>query len=211
MFNKYIMNQDTYKIFKARRNIIAQLKYQGYVTDEYDHFTIDEVYQMNEHDNLDIIVSKEGGDTKKIVQFHLSSNKIDFVNDYYDTDNEDGYRLSKTDNLTIIIKERISVSLQKKIDDLFTLEGIYINVISIDSLQFNIITHKLVPRHTVLSEDDKSLLFKKYGIDNPKIQLPGISRFDAVSIVLDIRPGDVCEIIRPSKTAVFSKYYRFCS
>ena len=205
------MNQDTYKIYKARRNIISQLKYQGYLTDGLDYFSIEDVYQMNEHDTLDIIVDKEGGDTKKIVQFHLSSNKIDFVNDYYDKSNDEGYSLSKTDNLTIIVKEKISLTLTKKIEDLFTLEGIYINVISIDSLQFNILEHKLVPQHTVVSEDEKSLIFKRYGIDNPKIQLPEINRFDPVLIVRDIRPGDVCKIVRPSKTAVFSTYYRFCS
>ena len=41
--------------------------------------------------------------------------------------------------------------------------------------------------------------------------IPGISRFSPVSQVLGIRPGQLCEIVRPSKTSITSKFYRICS
>ena len=42
-------------------------------------------------------------------------------------------------------------------------------------------------------------------------QFPDISRFDPVAQVIGIRPGQVCEILRPSKTAITAPYYRICN
>ena len=50
---------------------------------------------------------------------------------------------------------------------------------------------------------------KKFNIVNNS-QLPEISRFDPVAQSLCMRPGEVCEILRPSKTAIKSPYYRIC-
>ena len=41
-------------------------------------------------------------------------------------------------------------------------------------------------------------------------QLPEISRFDPVAQAIGMRPGNICEIIRPSKTAIYAPYYRIC-
>ena len=41
-------------------------------------------------------------------------------------------------------------------------------------------------------------------------QFPDISRFDPVAQVIGLRPGQVCEITRSSKTAIETKYYRVC-
>ena len=40
--------------------------------------------------------------------------------------------------------------------------------------------------------------------------LPDISRFDPVALAIGMRPGEVCKIIRPSKTSVTGEYYRIC-
>ena len=56
----------------------------------------------------------------------------------------------------------------------------------------------------------KNEVIKKYNIVNIK-QLPDISRFDPVAQAIGMRPGDVCCIERPSKTAIISKYYRLCT
>ena len=60
--------------------------------------------------------------------------------------------------------------------------------------------------------------FKKYNIDadyevieaNDK-KLPEISRFDPMSISIGLKPGELCEITRPSKTSITTNYYRKCS
>ena len=48
---------------------------------------------------------------------------------------------------------------------------------------------------------------KKYNIRNDS-ELPEISRFDPIAQAIGIKPKQVCEITRPSKTAIETKYYR---
>jgi len=76
---------------------------------------------------------------------------------------------------------------------------------SIKSLQFNILEHELVPPHRVLNEDESRQIRLKYNIMNDT-QVPDISRFSSVAIAIGLRPGDMCEIIRPSKTSISSPF-----
>ena len=52
--------------------------------------------------------------------------------------------------------------------------------------------------------------YKKYNITDDK-QIPNISRFSPVSLVIGLRPGELCEITRPSRTSITSLFYRLCS
>ena len=74
---------------------------------------------------------------------------------------------------------------------------------------FNILDHKLVPEHRVMSEEEKQDIKQKYNIVKDS-EFPEISRYDPVAMVIGLRPGMVCEITRSSKTAIQSKYYRLC-
>jgi DNA-directed RNA polymerase subunit H (RpoH/RPB5) len=60
-----------------------------------------------------------------------------------------------------------------------------------------------------MTVEEENEMMKRYNITE-KTQLPDISRFDPVAQVIGIRPGQICEIKRPSKTAIFSLYYRVC-
>ena len=77
-------------------------------------------------------------------------------------------------------------------------------------MQFNILKHTLVPKHTVLNEKEKEEFIKKYSITDNKM-IPTISYFSPISIILGIRPGDVCHIERFSKTSITSDFYRICT
>ena len=85
-----------------------------------------------------------------------------------------------------------------------------ITVIGVKQLQFNILEHDLVPSHRVLTSEETSDVKKRYNIIDDS-QLPDISRFSPVSLAIGIRPGEVCEIIRPSRTAITAPFYRICS
>ena len=80
---------------------------------------------------------------------------------------------------------------------------------SLKRLQFNILKHILVPPHRVLLESDVKQIMEKYNITD-KSQFPDISRFDPVARVIGKRPGQVCHIIRDSKTSIETNYYRIC-
>jgi len=76
-------------------------------------------------------------------------------------------------------------------------------------LQFNILKHELVPPHRVLTTAEKNAIKQRYNIME-EMQFPEISRFDPVAQAIGLRPGEVCEILRPSKTAISAPYYRLC-
>jgi DNA-directed RNA polymerase subunit H (RpoH/RPB5) len=99
--------------------------------------------------------------------------------------------------------------LKDKLNHIWEQDGIFIIVQSLQSLQFNILEHVLVPPHRILTNDEILEVKKKYYIKNDT-EFPEISRFDPVAQFIGMRPGQICEIIRPSKTAIKSLYYRIC-
>jgi DNA-directed RNA polymerase subunit H (RpoH/RPB5) len=58
-------------------------------------------------------------------------------------------------------------------------------------------------------ESEVKQVMTKYNITD-KVQFPDISRFDPVARVIGLRPGQVCNITRASKTAIETNYYRVC-
>ncbi|NIO44771.1 MAG: DNA-directed RNA polymerase subunit H [Candidatus Aenigmarchaeota archaeon] len=72
--------------------------------------------------------------------------------------------------------------------------------------EFNILKHELVPEHIILNEKEKNELLEKYRI-KPK-NLPKILTTDPVVKALNAKEGDILKIIRKSKTAGTSMYYR---
>ena len=117
--------------------------------------------------------------------------------------------LQKTDTLFIIIKDEPNETLINELKHIWESEGIFIVIESIKRLQFNILDHALVPPHTILKETEVDDIMKRYNITD-KVQFPDISRFDPVARVIGLRPGQVCKIIRPSKTSIEANYYRVC-
>ena len=71
---------------------------------------------------------------------------------------------------------------------------------------FSVFKHRLVPKHRIMSEDEKEELLERYGITVN--QLPRIRLRDPAVMELGGREGDLIEIDRKSPTAGESKYYR---
>ena len=57
---------------------------------------------------------------------------------------------------------------------------------------------------------DLEKVMRKYNLKSVS-QLPEISRFDPVALLIELRPGSVCKIDRNSVTSVDSIYYRVCT
>ena len=116
--------------------------------------------------------------------------------------------LTEKDTLVIITKQEIK-TMNQVLNQLF-LQGRFIVLLSLDRLQFNILNHQYVPSHTILSDNEVDEMMKKYNV-REKSQLPDISRYDPVALAIGMRPGEVCKIDRPSKSAISSLYYRVCT
>jgi DNA-directed RNA polymerase subunit H (RpoH/RPB5) len=85
-----------------------------------------------------------------------------------------------------------------------------LQIFAINRLQFDITTHRKVPRHRILDQAEIEKLEKKMNITDSKTQLPWIDSQDAMAKWIGARPGDIVEILRFSESAGATAYYRYC-
>lgn len=201
-------------IYKSRTNLLKILKAQGYDVSQYDNFGMNEVHAMNSNKQLDMLVVKESGQ-KAYVKYQLGKplrrdNIIECVDDLY----HDLYHLEKTltkqDSLIIVMKGEMNDTNISVLNQIWEQEGINIVMFSLDRLQFNILEHVYVPKHTILTDEETQEMMMRYNVAHTDM-LPNISRYDPVAMAIGMRPGQVCCIERFSKTAVKTLYYRVCT
>jgi len=205
------------QISNSRRIILELMAKQGYNVNDYANFSINEVNSMKLNNQLDMlletkddIVNANNPKKKIYIRYYLGSRLVakniqEMIDDLFVLTET----LKKTDTLFIINKDEPNETLVNEIKHIWEADGIFIVIESIKRLQFNILEHVYVPPHRVLPESEVSDIMKKYNITD-KSQFPDISRFDPVARVIGLRPGQVCHIIRPSKTSIQSNYYRIC-
>tara|TARA_B110000967_G_scaffold200387_1_gene236127 strand:+ start:499 stop:1137 length:639 start_codon:yes stop_codon:yes gene_type:complete len=201
-------------IFKSRETVLKLLQQQKYDISDYEEFSVNEVHIMYNNKQLDMLLSSEETETikKKIyVKYHLAKtlprqNINDYIDDLYNLEEV----LSKGDTLMIVIKQEPNEPLLNILRQIWEQDGIFIIVYNLERLQFNILEHSYVPKHVIMTETEIVEMKKKYNIKDD-IEIPEISRFDPVAIAIGMRPGDICRIVRPSKTAITTNYYRLCS
>jgi len=197
-------------IYKSRRTVLDLMNKQGYKTDDYNNFSINEVNSMMQNNQMDMLLEKEPTKRKMYIRYFITKalrpqNIQEMLDDLFSLEEV----LTKEDTLFIIIKEDINDTITQLLRHIWEQDGIFIVIQNIKRLQFNILEHSLVPFHRVLNTEEVDDVKKRYNIkDNG--QFPDISRFDPVAQVIGLRPGQVCEIIRPSKTAIQAYYYRIC-
>jgi len=67
--------------------------------------------------------------------------------------------------------------------------------------------HVLVPKHLLLTEQEKQKVIKKYGIKKLS-QFPKILKSDPIIKILGAKEGDLIKIIRNENSGKESIYYR---
>lgn len=203
-------------VYKSRKTVLQLMKKQGYNVDEYDNFSVNDVNSMFQNKQLDMLLEQKEADAgekrkKKIyIGYYLAKtlrpqNVHEMIDDLFNLEEV----LTKSDTLMIITKEDMNETLINLLKHIWEQDGILIVIQNIKRLQFNILEHVLVPPHRVLNNDEMGKIKERYNIMED-VQFPEISRFDPVAQIIGIRPGQICEIIRPSKTAIQSMYYRIC-
>ena len=185
----------------------------GYNVKDYQNFSINEINSMFQNKQLDMLLEKNVSptQTKIYIKYFLSKNIRpqniqEMIDDLFNLEEV----LTKSDILYIVAKDEVNETLMNYLKHIWETEGIFIIIQNIKRLQFNILDHILVPKHRVITVDEVTDVKKKYNI-NDNTQFPGISRFDPVAQAICIRPGEICEILRPSKTAIQAPYYRVCA
>ena len=217
MSNSQVSSSYISSVYKSRKTLLQLMKLQGYNVEDYENFSISEISIMSSNKQLDIFLEKKSSD-----EFTTSSNKIYICYNYYSQFNTknindtvkdlyegDEPKLGSDDTLLFITKEDPNETIVNSLVHIWEMTHKFVTVISIKRLQFNILEHSLVPPHRVLSKEETASVMRKYNIDELS-QFPEISRFDPVALVIGIKPNEICEIKRPSKTSINANYYRIC-
>ena len=216
------------QIYKSRSVLLELMKKQNYDTKDYQGFSINEINTMKTNNQLDLILEKtnkgkiekndeeekfendeEKNETEKIyIKYYLGkslrpSNLQEMIDDLFNVEEV----LTKNDTLLVVVKDEVNETLVNTLKHIWESEKIFIILIPLQRLQFNILEHILVPSHRVLNEAEKINIKNRYNITYD-YEFPELSRFDPVAQAIGIRPGQLCEIIRPSKTAISAPYYR---
>ena len=197
------------QIYKSRKYILEILEERGFDVNEYKQFSIDELHSVIQNQQLDMLVNNNNN-KKVYIKYNVykvlrPSNIYDYVEELFNIENI----LNKEDDLIIINKDEPNETITNIIKEIWLKNNIYVSIINISRLQFNILKHTLVPKHTILDEL-QTIEFKKYYNITDDNMIPNISYFSPVSLVLGIRPGNICKIERPSKTSIINNFYRVC-
>ena len=78
---------------------------------------------------------------------------------------------------------------------------------TVEIQQLEILKHKLVPSHVIISEKEEKELFEKWKITPD--QLPKILNTDPTSVSIGAKPGQIVKVVRKSQTAKEAVAYRF--
>lgn len=200
-------------IHKSRDTLIEMMDFQGYDVTEYANSTLTETNAKHSANQLDMLFDKANGDNmihKTYVNYHIEKSLRpgyiqDIVEDLYHVEE----MLQKSDTLLIVTREDTSENVLNAVRHILEKDGIFIIVINIKRLQFNILNHSIVPKHRTMTDSEVKTVMEKHNLSNIK-EFPDINRFDPVAVAIGLRPGKVCEIIRPSKTSIEGMYYRIC-
>ena len=208
------------QVYKSRSVLLELMEKQSYVITDYDGFSVNEINTMKTNNQLDMILEKvienvnpdvdKKRSNKVYIKYYLGkalrpANLQEMIDDLFNVEEV----LTKDDTLLVVVKDEVNETLTNTVKHIWESEKIFIVLQPLQRLQFNILEHILVPPHRILSEIEKNAVKDRYNVmtDN---EFPELSRFDPVAQAIGIRPGQVCEIIRPSKTAITAPYYRIC-
>ena len=107
---------------------------------------------MLDTNQLDMLLEKSSTKKKIYVKFYVSKvlktqNIYDMVEDLFHIESI----LSKKDDFIIIAKDQPNDTLIQNVKDIWMSDNIYISLLTIKRLQFNILKHELNPPHIKLT------------------------------------------------------------
>jgi DNA-directed RNA polymerase I, II, and III subunit RPABC1 len=205
------------KLFKSRGVICDMLQVRGYNLDLYNNFSINEVELMfkgsekkttPELGSLDMTVKNSLGGNLYVK--YLLASKLRTQNFKLLIDGMLEDYLKKGDEVVFVLKDSVNNMdvFDSMLESYLSINGVFIQIFSLDNLLFNITKHELVPKMRVMSPDEASEVLERFSA--APNQMPQILKSDPQAKFLGVRKGDMCEIIRPSETAGNSVTYRMC-
>jgi DNA-directed RNA polymerase subunit H (RpoH/RPB5) len=202
---------ENHRVYTAYCVMLDILKMRGVDVSEYEGFSSNDVARLHAANNMNLLFKGEGG-KKVYLRYELErAPDIHKLADlFFEPNGGEPAVLSSEDDLIIVANDSANDSKVDLMNDLWENRGIFMTVVSLDDLQFNKFKAALVPQSIrILTEEEaKEVRTKYYITDNG--QFPTISRFDALGVLLGIRPGQLVKVERDSVAALTLDFYRVC-
>eukprot|EP00892_Ulva_mutabilis_P011933 jgi/Ulvmu1/9111/UM005_0206.1 len=197
------------QLFRVYKTCWEMLKDRGYmVGDEKLAMTLDDFENSfgtgdAVRDSLTIVAARQGDSQDQIIIFFVSEEKLGVtkLQEYIERMKEDGIYRG-----ILILQKKLSgpASTERNlVKNIFRIEDFLES-----ELVINITKHCMVPKHKLLTPDEKDTLLKRYKVK--ETQLPRIQLSDPVAKYLGMERGEVVRIVRPSETAGRYVTYRYC-
>ena len=211
------------KLYRSRNVILEIMEHRGFAVEGYSGFSVNEVHIMFANKAMDMLLENPTTGRKAYIKYHLGGRLAPrhvyyMIDDLYNEDDDEVVEekeekhddtLKDKDELIIVTKDKMNDTQKALLSQVYNQYGKFVNIFWLADYLTNILKHELVPPHRPLSKEETKQVMETFHLDDIK-KFPEISRFDAVARTLGIRPGQVCEIIRSSPTAITTKYYRLC-
>ena len=203
------------KLYVSRKIILEMLTHRNIEVEESSNFSqeeLDIMYKANpkitfEMNPIDMVFPKSNFTIKYVLQPKLRSKDVmKLIEDMIEEN-------SIKEKSTIILIVRDTMKTEETIENFFESilkkNNIYVQMFDINKLLYNVTEHTLVPKHEIISTEEKEDLMSKYNLETED-QLPLIKKNDPVAKYHGMRVGNVCKITTHSEThGVYTKY-RLC-
>lgn len=174
----------------VRQVVLNMLCTRGYIIPDINDFL-----KMEEY-----LTHKKTDENDKIFVFFPETPKVGITTiRQYVKEMED----LKVQTSIIIVKESITAFAKQVFTEI---KPLIIDYFTEDELKIDKTQHCLVPKHELLTEEQKKELLKMYKCKES--QLPKISSYDPISRYFGAKRGQVFKIIRISETSGEYIYYR---
>lgn len=224
-----ITNNKTSELFNSRKNILHHLEQQSYIIDDYSNFNFLDINAMYLNNQMDMFLTHKTNEKKVYVKYYLDVKlrpaNLDIIVEDLFVNPSDGLfseeaenatpLLTKNDTLILILVDEPNDKFIDKLKYIYENKsyGYFIVPIALPRLLFNIFDSNLVPKHHILTEEEVEQVRTLYNVKkDAQLQkiFPEVSRWDPVSLMLFLRPGQVVKIIRDSTNSITSIFYRVC-
>jgi DNA-directed RNA polymerase subunit H (RpoH/RPB5) len=193
------MSSNASLVYRSRQILCRLMEARGKDTSSYHGESIQVVENMVHNDDV-----KMEFDNIRVVYYLGKGIRDSHIRNFIEET-----ELTPEQEMIVVLVTNPNDTIRKFQEYIYHTENLFVNVMYIRNLQFNILEHSLVPKHIILSEEEKKKVCEQYSITNYN-QFPEISRFDPVSEAIGLQPDTLCRIIRNSKTAIQSEYFRMC-
>ena len=208
------MSDDISKIKLARNTVCEMLEDRGYelegIKEKIKGMNTQETKELLNNNDLDInVVHKDNKDNLLTVKFFLKGkkklNESDLKRESALVSESLGFGniYKGTPNIIMISREKPPSNVYNVI----TAEPYKnVQIFRLSELLFNPTKHALVPKHTLLNNEEAKdiCLFTK----SDRKDFPKINKDDPIAKYYGMKPGDICRIERNSETSGISYFYR---